>query len=316
MFENYKPIKYYKDIETVHCQLDNQDEYSIDHTEEVIIGSEQGTTFPTKMGTTVCNALIDTAATRCCISEEYYRKLQLSKIHLLQNVNVRSATGSNLAPIGLVNYTFVLGDTTFNCDFIVCKNLTRPLVLGKDFPIQNHISVRYSENGKCILDHKQQEYVAAVNVEMIPHLSLANSITLPGRTLDVIYINNNLSPKKSGHLYEIQPNYLLTNEYLNLCIIPMVHSVDLHKTENVPLVVINLSTDNIYLSKGEIMGFMQSQSLDISEIVTQTSAEPSSILLEEDNDTEGSKEQKKEAASKYNEKKFIASPTDIDMHRK
>ena len=36
------------------------DEGSIDHTEEVIIGSEQGMTFPTKIGTTMCNALIDT----------------------------------------------------------------------------------------------------------------------------------------------------------------------------------------------------------------------------------------------------------------
>ena len=124
------------------------------------------------MGTTVCNALIDTGATRCCVSEEYYRKLQLSKIHLLQNVNVRSATGSNLATIGLVNCTFMLADTTFNCDFIVCKNLTRPLILGRDFLIQNHISVRYSENGKCILDHQQQELVAAINMEVKPHSKL------------------------------------------------------------------------------------------------------------------------------------------------
>ena len=99
MFENYEPNQYYKDIETTFCQLKKLDEYGIDHT-EVVIGSEQGTTFPTKIGTTVCNALINTGATRCCISEEYYRKLHLTKIHLLQNVNVRSATGSNLAPWG------------------------------------------------------------------------------------------------------------------------------------------------------------------------------------------------------------------------
>ena len=151
---------------------------------------------------------------------------------------------------------------------------------------------------------------------MKPHLSLANSISLPGRTLAVIHINNNLSPEQSRHLYEIEPNYLLTNEYPNLCIIPMIHIVDLHKTENVFLVVIILLTDNIYLSKGEIMGFMQSQSLDISEIMTETSTEPSPILLEEGNDTEGSKEQEKEAAFEYNEKKFITSPADIDIHRK
>ena len=41
------------------------------HT-EVVIGSEQGTTFPTKIGTSVCNALIDTGATRSCISEKYF----------------------------------------------------------------------------------------------------------------------------------------------------------------------------------------------------------------------------------------------------
>ena len=36
----------------------------IDSAEEVIIGSEQGTTFPTKVGSTLCNALIDTGATK------------------------------------------------------------------------------------------------------------------------------------------------------------------------------------------------------------------------------------------------------------
>ena len=229
---------------------------------------------------------------------------------------MRSATGSNLAHIGLVNCTFVLGDTIFNCDFIVCKNLTRPLILGRDFLIQNHISVRYSENGRCILDHKQQELVAAVNIEMKPHLSLANSMPLPGRTLAVIYMNNNLSPEQSGHLYEIRPNYLLTNEYPNLCILPMIHNMDLHMTKNVPLAVINLLTDSIYLSKGEVMGLMQSQSLDISEIMTETSTGLSAILLEEDNDTEGSEEQKKEITFEYNEKKFTTSLTDIDVHRK
>ena len=47
----------------------------INHTEEVVIGSEQGTTFPTKVGSTLCNALIDTGATRSCMSETYYKTL-------------------------------------------------------------------------------------------------------------------------------------------------------------------------------------------------------------------------------------------------
>ena len=65
------------------------------------------------------------------------------------------------------------------------------------------------------------------------------------------------------------------------------------------------------------MGFMQSQSLDISEIVIETSTEPSSISSDEDNDTEESRvECKMEAPFESNEKKFITSPADIDVHRK
>ena len=83
-----------------------------------------------------------------------------------------------------------MGGTKFNCDFIVCKNLTRPLILGRDFLIQNHISVRYSENGKSILDHKQQELVASLGIEDKPQLSLANCMTFLGRTLAVVHVNN------------------------------------------------------------------------------------------------------------------------------
>ena len=154
--------------DVISHQSKSLNENNINYTEEVIIGSEQGTTFPTKIGTTMCNALIDTGATRSCMSDKYYKKLQLAKIHLLQNVNVKSATGSNLAPMGLVNCTLELGENKFSSDFIVCNNLTRPLILGRDFLIQNHVSVRYSENGKCILDYQQQESIASLNVENKP----------------------------------------------------------------------------------------------------------------------------------------------------
>ena len=183
--------------------------------------------------------------------------------------------------------------------------------------MQNHIAVRYSDNGKCILDQQQEELVAATDMEIRPHLSLANSISIPGRTLAVVQVNNTLTQEQCGHLYEVEPNYLLPNEYPNLYVVPTIHNVDLYKSENVPLVVINFLTDNTYLPKGEIMGFMQCQSLDISEIITEISTEPSSISLDKDDDTEESRvECKMEAPFESNEKKFVTSPVDIDVHRK
>ena len=89
-------------------------------------------------------------------------------------------------------------------------------------------------------------------------------MTLPSRSLAVVCVHNNLEPDQSGQLYEIEPSQCLNEKYPNLCIIPMIHNVDIHKIKTIPLVVINLSTDDIYLLKGEIMGFMPNQSLDIS----------------------------------------------------
>ena len=116
-------------------------------------------------------------------------------------------------------------------------------------------------------------------------------------------------------MYEIEPSQYLNETYPNLCVIPMMHNVDMHKMENVPLIIVNLSTEDIHLLKGEVMGFMQSQSLDISEIVTETSTEPCTIILE-DNDKEMLQNINGEVDMENMEKRFITSPADIEVHRK
>ena len=55
------------------------------------------------------------------------------------------------------------------------------------------------------------------------------------------------------------------------------------------------------------MGFLQSQSIDISEIRTEASTEPSPIGIGEDD---------KEISQNPEEKKFITSPADIEICRK
>ena len=93
------------DIDSIPKSQENINDL-INHTEEVVIRSEQGTTFPTKVGATLCNALIDTSANRSCMSEVYYRTLHLNSILSLSNAHVRLATGSNLSPLEIVNCTF------------------------------------------------------------------------------------------------------------------------------------------------------------------------------------------------------------------
>ena len=117
--------------------------------------------------------------------------------------------------------------------------------------------------------------MASIDIEDKPQISIAHSMTIPRRTLAIVCIYNNLDPHQSG------PNDAIMNKYPNMCVIPMIHNVDVHRTEHLPLIVINFASDDISLSKGEIMGFMQIQSLEISEIMTETSTEPSSITYED-----------------------------------
>ena len=181
--------------------------------------------------------------------------------------------------------------------------------------MQHHISIRYDTNGKCVLAYQQQEIVASVELDERPQIFMAHSVTIPGRSLAIVSVHNNLNPHQSGSLYEIVPSDTIMNKHPNIYIIPMIHNVDVHRMEHLPLVVINLATDDISFLRGDLMGSMQIQSLDILEIVTETSMEPSSIVCE-DMVNEVLNEQEKEKEKIDIEKRFITSPADIEIHRK
>ena len=231
----------------------------------------------------------------------------------LNHISVRSAMGSNLTPLGIIHCSLKLGNIMFNNDLIVCRNLTQPLILGRDFLLQHNITVRYAADGKCILDYQQQELIASIDLVNEPQHYVKHSVNIPGRTLAIVCIHNNLDPKQSGSLYEIEPNEMVIEKYPNLCVIPMIHNVDVHKTEHLPLVVINFATDDANLSKGESVGFMHIQPLEISEIMTETSTEPSSLICEDD-DNEVLNMQEGNYVKETVEKKFITSPADIEVH--
>ena len=114
----------------------------------------------------------------------------------LNHISVRSAMGSNLTPLGIIHYSFELGKIMFNNNLIVCRNLTRPLILGRDFLLQHNITVRYAADGKCILDYQQQELIASIDLGNEPQLYVTHSVNIPGRTLAIVCIHNNLDPKQ------------------------------------------------------------------------------------------------------------------------
>ena len=72
-------------------------------------------------------------STRSCLSEEYYQQLLLSGLKPVHKLQVRTASGSSLCPTGTVTCDFKLGKQPFSFEFIVCRGLSRPCILGLDF---------------------------------------------------------------------------------------------------------------------------------------------------------------------------------------
>ena len=97
------------------------------------MGSAMGATIPATFWQTKCNVLIDTGAMKSCMSQAYYQQLMLPSVRPIHTYQVKSATGSNLCPLGITECEFKIGEKNYKNDFVVCKNLTRPCILGIDF---------------------------------------------------------------------------------------------------------------------------------------------------------------------------------------
>ena len=73
--KGYSPPNYYRDVDMkpfcYHCH----EQHTIETIEQIVIGTKWGTTFPTTLQGTLCNALIDTGATKSCTSESYFKTL-------------------------------------------------------------------------------------------------------------------------------------------------------------------------------------------------------------------------------------------------
>ena len=157
----YNPETYFTSVETKSKQSRKTAK-----VREVMLNLDQGAVIPTTVQNKICNTLIDTGATRSCISEEFYKKIETTQLQSLYGLNVVSASGEDILPIGMVTCKFKIQNTPFEHNFIVCKRIKRPMILGLDFLRKHKIGTTWSD--KCTVP----KYRAAVDYTLIgvePH---------------------------------------------------------------------------------------------------------------------------------------------------
>ena len=185
--------------------------------EEVTIGSTLGATVPIQLEQVNCNALVDTGATRSCISERFYQKLGQPQIRTLYQIAVVSASGGNVDPVGITTCDILIGKRKFTMDFIVCKKIARPCYLGLDFLRKYKIGLGWSPTGKFQLQFKKQTLIESVDTHIIgPKMLIKADTQVQPRTLMVLDVQVDLTQTTPGLMYDVIPNLIFKDECPNL----------------------------------------------------------------------------------------------------
>ena len=223
-------------------------------------------------------------------------------IHAYQ---VKSANGSNLCPIGITECEFKIGQKEYKNNFVVCKNLIRPCILGTDFLKKHGIFAGWTPTGRFKLISHQEFLVESLEVLMKgPMIHNRQGINILGRSLAMVNASIDTGKLLKDQVFEVKPNFLLTNEHPNLIIVPVLHTIQGKKHDCFPLALVNLNEDEkIFLRKGETLGHLEPCSIEMNEIVKEDWSKMEEI--------EG-----KENEAIPLEKKFITSPAEVNTHRK
>ena len=99
----------------------------------VTLSLTRGDPFQVTIVGVTCNALITIGAMRNCISETFYNHLMSPWLLKAFCLLVTSAFGNTFCPMGIIQCPFKLGGHCFEFNFIVCRNLTRPIIFGLNF---------------------------------------------------------------------------------------------------------------------------------------------------------------------------------------
>ena len=155
----YKPETYFTSIEKDDTPLWK---HIKGYVTVVSVGTTTDASVPIQVGNVKYNALIDTGATRSVISESCYRNLMLPTPKQVYNIDVRSASGNRLKTIGMTECAFSLGKQPYTYNFLICKDLSRPMILGLDFLRTNRIGTHWSQTGKFVLHQKDKVLVESL----------------------------------------------------------------------------------------------------------------------------------------------------------
>ena len=272
-----------------------------------------GADIPVKINENPTKALVDTGAYMSCISEASYYECGSPPLDSLCNLSVRSASGTDLLPLGMACCLVRLGDQEYQHKFIVCKKLTKRVILGIDFLRTNRIDMCWTNDGRFQLKKHKQVLVQAIETEHTFKARTSSDVTLPAGTVSVIEVESHIPETKGTTLYDFKPTERFEKTGIHVAIIPIVYSTKKGGMQKQIQVLANFELEPVKINKGTVLGTFENLSETIGMVDTPTSFEGICEITTGDDQDPFLQEILRDASEERS--KFIVSPADIETHR-
>ena len=172
--------------------------------------------------------------------------------------HVVGASGKSLGARGRTRCEVNINGRTFFQTFIVCEHLKRPMILGRNFSIQNCIGISWTKTNTHQLT--QNNEVIAETKEYQPSsratVSLKKNAKIPPCSCAVVDMDINTTDEVK---VEIIPDELWLSANPNICTYPMLADLKDKKPDTVtPFVIVNFSHhEYLHLPKDHIVAFAE-----------------------------------------------------------
>ena len=192
------------------------------------------------------------------MSYDTFQKLELHDLNTASIPHVVGASGESLGARGRTRCEVNINGRKFFQIFIVCEHLKRPLILGRDFSIQNCIGISWTksnthqltQNNEVIAETKEYQPASRANV------SLKKSAKIPPRTCRVVDIDINTTEEIK---VKVIPDELWLSRNPNKCTYPMIADLKDKKPNTVtPFIIVNFSHhEHLHLPKDHVIAFAE-----------------------------------------------------------
>ena len=155
------------------------------------------------------------------MNEEQYRTLGSPPLES-QDVGfqLQTASGTLMPGMGFLTCDLRIGGEMYKQQFIVCRQLTPGIILGRDFLSRNQLGITWGPEGTLQLRDKQDPSVQAAEEVANTTVQLAAKTIIPPRSLVLVTVSTILPPCKDKTHFHFVPTQ--TNFHLGpkLCCIP------------------------------------------------------------------------------------------------